>query len=729
MFESFNTFLIRTPRLPLNYLKETPFDILIKDSDFKEAVYIASPTLYVELEKILENKINNVKDKYKIESALYRYITRMSSRSTPFGLFAGLSVGRIDDKTNIVLGAFKRYSRLDMQILCTLSQELSKLPNVKESIKYYSNTSIYKIGNLCRYVEYKDINSERKHQVVSVKRSLYLDEILKIARKGIHLKEILNYLVEKEIEYDSALKYVDDLIDSQILVNDLTPSVTGNDYFSRIIGILKELNLHEQIIDTLSEIREKLYELDFDNVDYNQRVLLYQSIIQMIKKVGIAFNENCLFQVDMIRDLKESTIGRDIVDGLKSAMVFLNRISLVNKKDKLEQFKQAFQNRYEDREIPLMEALDSELGIGYSISDSTANLSPLLNDFCMPSTNDNMISFRLNDFMSLLLKKTIEASKKSSNEIVFYDHEIEGLNKNWKDLPPTLYSMFNIISIDQETPLIYVHGFYGTSGAKILTRFAHTDQKINKFVDEIVLKENDLLPDKILAEIAYMPEPRIGNVVTRHHLRNYEIPYLVQSDLPENQIINVSDMLISIRGERICLRSKKNKKEIVPRLTNAHNYSDNYSLPVYRFLSDMQQQARVTNLYFDWGYLDNELIFFPRVMYKNIILSLATWKIKVKDIYWLINTDNDSLIVEIRQWREQQKLPDKMILSDYDNELLINWEEIRSIRALFSIIKNKDTIKLKEFIYNDETLIIKDEKGKPYINECIVAFYKKSISN
>ena len=65
-----------------------------------------------------------------------------------------------------------------------------------------------------------------------------------------------------------------------------------------------------------------------------------------------------------------------------------------------------------------------------------------------------------------------------------------------------------------------------------------------------------------------------------------------------------------------------------------------------------------------------------------------------------------------------------MLLSDGDNELLVDWENALSIKALFSIIKKREMITLTEFLYDPEKSVVRDKEGNPYPNECIAIFYK-----
>ena len=732
MYNLFDSFLIRTPRFSFNHFGTEQLEMQLLNQQVQEAIYIASPVLYAELQKYIAGTIKDTDEKQRIESSVYRYINRMSSRCTPFGLFAGCSTGSITgDTTNIIVSDYNRTTRLDMYFLCALSQELSKLPEIREKVKYYPNTSLYPVGKKYRYVEYQYKNSGRIHRISSVERSAYLDAILRMARKGVKTNELLTYLIENEIEREDALAFINELIDSQILVDELSPSVTGDDYFAQIIRILEELHISEGLLSALKEIQEMLCKQDtphplhplskMERGTGGEEREPYQQIIQKIKSLNIPYEEKFLFQVDMNKTVLEATLGKDIVEELQSTMTFLNKITPAGKNETLSQFQQAFYSRYENNEIPLMEALDPEIGIGYPANRGSGDQSPLLDNFNIPAAQANQgTGSQQGNFLSGLFKKVTEVNK---NEIILSDEDVKDFKTRWDDLPPTMQTMFEIIEAG-DRPLIQLTGFNGACGANLFARFAHTDEKIAEFVKEITAKEQELMPDALFAEIAHLPDSRIGNILSRPHIRDYEILYLANSDLPENRLIYMSDLFLSIRQGRIFLRSKRLNKEIIPRLTNAHNYR-NSTMPVYRFLCDMQQQQGRAGLYFNWGHLSNELSFLPRVRYRNTILSLATWKIKTAEMkpLFAIKEDNQ-LLSETQKWREQYSLPAKMLLSDGDNELLVDWEDARSIKALFSVVKKREMITLTEFLYDPENSVVRDEKGNPYPNECIVAFYK-----
>src|SRR5262249_22822740 len=76
-------------------------------AEVREALFLASPDLEERLETWLREPESELGR--KIERALVRYFARMAGRATPFGLFAGCSVGTIDSETCVALAERARY--------------------------------------------------------------------------------------------------------------------------------------------------------------------------------------------------------------------------------------------------------------------------------------------------------------------------------------------------------------------------------------------------------------------------------------------------------------------------------------------------------------------------------------------------------------------------------------------------------------------------------------------
>ncbi|MGM9806237.1 MAG: lantibiotic dehydratase [Candidatus Aphodosoma sp.] len=124
LYIPFDKFTVRIPFLPIESLKdnfksvETLFDLL-SNTKVAEAIYIASPVLYDEINKSIASPQKfSAKDMNRIIYSFARYINRMATRCTPFGMFAGCAVGNIGEHTSVEIGpSIQRHARLDMDFL------------------------------------------------------------------------------------------------------------------------------------------------------------------------------------------------------------------------------------------------------------------------------------------------------------------------------------------------------------------------------------------------------------------------------------------------------------------------------------------------------------------------------------------------------------------------------------------------------------------------------------
>lgn len=711
--------IVRTPKNSFELITEL-YNNSKSSVLFQEALRISSLDLY---QKYSQHPFLQERERERVMLSIFKYVSRMSTRCTPFGLFAGCGLGKFAEETKLRISSqYSRKTRLDMDFLCSLSRFLSNTPSLKYKLKYYSNNSLYEIGTEYRFIYYQNINNRKEFQISSVNKTSYLKNILGLAANGCYIDELLNTLSQLCISKEEVLNYIDDLIESQILISELEPNVSGCDYFERIISVIERTDIHFQHLHELKSIKSLINHIDSSS---SSPIEAYKKIENTIDQIGIPYDKNRLFQVDTINIFDDNRISFRIQDELKSSIRFLNKICNKGENENLIKFKQEFEKRFESEEIPLTLALDPETGIEYPVSNIQKDTSNLLLDGfrCCPNSNFNWKK-EFNKIQLFILDKILN-KEIQDNEIILKDSDTKELQEDWNNFPDSFSAFFCIINDKNKKTNLFLRFAGNTSAGNLLTRFAHADEKINSLVKRIASHEKELHSKAILAEVTHLPNDRMGNVMSQPQIRTNEISLLCHSNLNKNDIIPISDIMISIKNGRITLRSKKKDKLIIPYITNSYNYTSS-TIPIYRFLGDLQKQGKQVALELNVEKLLEILPSIPRIRYKSTILSLATWKIEVKEIkHWLEIIDDTELKELTNQWRKDKMIPLHSLLADYDNELFIDWNNIISIRAFLSTIKTRKDFLIKEFLFVDRDLIIKDEKGLGYLNECIVSFQKK----
>lgn len=732
-YQNLPGYVLRTPILSFDFYKKLTakeslssdtLKAAFNDPLVKEACFLASPTLYFELEKWMNGEYDSKKED-KIRFSLLKYLSRMSTRCTPFGLFAGCSLGEFEDYTSITHTSpdlNSRHTRLDMNYLVALSQDLSKKKEIREQLLFYPNTSIYASGHQLRYIEYYYVDSRRHHHIVEVHNSKYLQKILSRATSGAYLSDFTKLLVEDDIAKTDAEHFITELVDSQLLISELEPSVSGPEFLSQIVIVLKKLEGTSEEIEFLEKIQNQLNGID-DLI--GNPIEKYLAISEYLKKHSTSFELKYLFQTDMKLQPKKNKLSREVIVALKKGMVLLNKLTPPTSENNLNKFKEAFFERYGEREMPLSKVLDVETGIGYIQDNGSGDVNPLVDDIVLPVQKDpyNKNALHKNDIHRILEQKLIECDRTGAQKINLTDKDFREFPLKWDDLPDTLSTMIKI-TCEDGIEKIQFSGMGGSSAANLLGRFCHGDATMHRFTQNIVQSEGEMNPDKILAEIVHLPEARVGNILMRPSFRDYEIPYLAKSSLPLDCQIPLGDLFISVRNDTVIIRSKKWDKEIIPRLSNAHNFSVN-ALPIYQFLCDMQTQNLRSGVYFNFGFSENNRAFLPRVEYDNLILHETKWKVQKKDIEVLQNNIESLNVLqkEVSDWRDRLNIPQYVLLSDGDNELLINFENMTSVQMLLETVKTRTEFLLTEFLFANDG-IVKSDNGH-YTHQMVVTFFNE----
>jgi hypothetical protein len=170
------------------------------------------------------------------------------------------------------------------------------------------------------------------------------------------------------------------------------------------------------------------------------------------------------------------------------------------------------------------------------------------------------------------------------------------------------------------------------------------------------------------------------------------------------------------------LRSKKHNKEILPCLSNAHNFLTD-SLPIYHFLCDLERQNTKPVYSFSWGALMSHYDFFPRVIYNGIIISKAKWIIKKEEIAHFQKMDKNTLTERFLEWRVKRNIPRFTNLSNSNNTLFFDFETEISITLFLKSVKSMEQCSLDEFLFTDKS-IVQNNTGDSFCNQIILSYYK-----
>ena len=734
-YTHFPKYVLRSPLLSLNFFHELTKDTILtqdalkkvcQEAHIKEALFLASPSLYEAFEKWLDGQASP-SDSERMTYSILKYLSRMSSRCTPFGLFAGTAVGVFGENTEIVIKkstSNRRHTRLDMNYLVALSQDIVKDEIIRKQLRFYPNTSIYKAGAQLRYVEYHYENIRRMHHIVGVQHSEYLQKVLSVAATGATLATLSNCLVDDEITLEVASGFIEELVDSQLLVSELEPSVSGPEFTDQIIPILKNLDGTNVLVEKLEDTQLKIKKLDAKIGNPSSD---YMAISTSLETLQTGFELKYLFQTDMSLHPQKNVLNKQVIYKVRRAMRLLNKISQTSGETLLSQFRKAFYERYEDREVALSQALDVELGVGFLQNKDSGDVSALVDDIILPGRSSKITTrdIKWNTIHTILHKKLLKCLRENKQIITLQDSDFEQFDENWNDLPDTISTMIEIVTIDGEEQVV-MSGAGGSSSANLLGRFCHSDSEIHAYVNEMVAVEERCNSGKILAEIVHLPESRVGNILMRPALRDYEIPYLAKSVLDTEAQLPIDDLMISVKRDRVILRSKKYDKEVIPHLTNAHNYSAG-ALPIYQFLANMQNQNKRSGIGFNWGPYEGDFPFLPRVVYKGVILSAKTWNITKSDIEVLQNTQKDmgKFQEHLTQFINEKQLPQFVLLKESDNELLINLKNSTHVQMLLSTVKKRSRFILKEFLHNEKGIV--SGENTTYTNQVILSFYNETL--
>ncbi|MNU14596.1 hypothetical protein D3C71_27110 [compost metagenome] len=614
-------------------------------TELKKSIQVSSPEFFKLIKDVESSNINSLPDRLQV--TVLKYLNRSQYRCVPFGSFSSVGTAKIGKGSILQL-------RLNNQ------RYIHKLPDwkitgkIKHSIEdilagdymLFCNSTYYSVGNVIRYIR----RVGDKFELAEIERHLKICNILISCQVPTSISKVLNLVSEPATLFEMT-NLIEDLINCGLLITELEPNLIGNDYFERI----KYSSKRDSEFYLISEHK-------FDGGVVDQK-----------------YTRNIPVLVDLLTQILPDP--GDSVD--------------------MEDFMERFSKRFDRSDIPVMVALDPELGVGYGGLHNKTNSESILGKVLGKQSNQRKSSNPsfFNKFSEFAIGETIF------------------LDKTNIDFPPTsskraLPNSCSLVCSVVDDNLI-IERIGGHSFNQLAGRFTAVTNDILEICSEVAYIEERANPGVIFFDIAYNAEAAVDNVNRRKRLYEQELNLLNYTEL--QQPLTLEDLYISVSGKEIVLRSRKLNKRMVPRMSSAYNYRRS-DLPVFRFLYDLSFYGIWPDLSLDPLSLIPGKQYYPRIQFRNIILSLAKIKVtkeivaggSVQDKVSCLN----SLVTHF-------KLGSMVKILSGEEPLVIDCSRQHDMELLLVELQKNESIYIEEFPIPANPLI-RDKQERGYINQLII---------
>ncbi|WP_313491967.1 MULTISPECIES: lantibiotic dehydratase [Sphingobacterium] len=634
--------MIRVPQFPYDAKLEVVWEELL------ESIQYASPEFYQKVALLNPQSLNSAPA--KVVQTLYKYFNRAKFRPTPLGTFSSFGITHTESSkhSQLIINTIRtihlftdwRYSK---EVEYDFSDVLEK------DLKLFANSTYYQVGNSVRYVRRK----EETFELAEVAATKELLMVLKALKAPLQIRNLMQKL-QQDIEEQQLLNLVEAMILCNLILTEFDPNTLGNDYFTRI----GQFNYHTPKPYIISEL----------------------SIAN-----GSVSNNYFKHFPELIRTL--TNILPSDTNGIH-----------------LKEFISNYTKLFDRKNIPIMQALDPQIGVGYgnlSKGESTNSIIALLTQY--KEDNISMQSEQLKSFFRQGLKFKVGETLDLG---LIPDHLLSRQSDN--KLPNT----FSIIgSISDEHFLLERIG--GHTANQLAGRFSLCGGQALQYAQGLVKIEEEANPEIVFFDIAYHAELDVDNINRRPQLYQQELNIISYPGVEEP--LTLDDLYITVSGNSIVLRSERLGKRVVPRMASAYNYRRS-QLPVFRFLYDLAFYGVWPELTFDIKQLLPGLTYYPKVIYNNIILSLPRLVIKKEDFNELPEEVINAKVKKLLKEYQFGKLVKVLKGEEY---AVYDLSHVEEMKLFIAEIKHQETITIEE-MQIPRNALVKDENNHPFINQVIV---------
>ncbi|MGW5345899.1 lantibiotic dehydratase [Streptomyces sp. NPDC004050] len=743
LYRCLDHFVIRTPILPVtDYpaaegLGRASATARVRDDEqARRAVVVSSLPLATALlgpepterTEGTESTAPTERDRRRLESSILRYLIRLSTRPTPFGLNAGVALGRWGPVTDVRLADQPPdvHARVDMHALVHFVTTLESRAEVREATTVIANPAVLHRAGRITLSGVEAALGANGGENVTLRATGAVTRALALARTPVPYADLAADLLHTVA--GATPDKVHDLLyrlwRHAFLLTDLRPPLTHLCPAAHVLDHLGRIPAAAAVA-AAAELAELLAAIrDWETQPAGSGAAAFPALADHARRVT-GFETPTPLQVDTVLPLAARDVSRKVADeAVRAAELLLRLTPFPFGLPQISAYRHAFEARYgTDRDVPVLELLDPVMGLG-----SPSLLPPVIP--AKAARTDTLLRLATGALHDHL--PSIDLDQDTIERLALWEAGPERLPASLD-----LYAMVSAPSpaaVDAGDFHLVVGPNVGAGAAgRNLGRFAGMLTGAVSTLRDIADAERAVETGRVLAELVYLPEKtRSANVVVRPAVRDHEVGIRTSAEDGPARSIPLDQLAVRITNGRFALLWDDGTGQ--PRevgVCSGHMLNSIRAPAVCRFLADVSRDGTAQIVGFDWGPA-RDFPYLPRVTSGRIVLRPAQWRIDRTTAHEMASGQPDRFPAGFDAWRRQWRVPRYAYLTSSDtaadHRLLVDTTahaHTNEIRRALNLLRPGGSVVLQEALPGLDDAWVSGPNG-PHTVELVVSMTRNA---
>ncbi|GGX50740.1 hypothetical protein GCM10010341_85450 [Streptomyces noursei] len=638
---------------------------LWQDSNVAEALHHASPVLAEQVEALRANTHPTGREVRRVGLSIARYLLRAGHRSTPFGLFAGVTTATFGTQPSASWGEnHVVVARAGAEWLSALVEQLEQYEELLPLLLVVVNDTVsQRDGHLVVPFQHNGPSDRRRAVETSVELTAPVRVVLAAAGTPVQIGELAEKLSAEfpAVAPGRVHGLLAELVRRRLLITNLHAPSTKTDGLGYVLAQLDAVQAGS--LAPLTQTVRELHLLRTDMAECATRggreavATRMRNLVPGLRRHPLALD----LRVDARLVLPDTVAGE-----VERAATILARLSARPYGTRAwGEYHQRFYERFGiGTMVPLLEVV-ADSGIGYPQGYPGAPSGPRRR--------------RLSPRDDVLVHLAQAAALDGRDEVVLTDEIVAALDVGPEQprVPPHLEVgvRLHAASLDEArrgrftVEVASVSRGAGVSTGRFLSVLASAQREaMSAELKDLPCADGGTVP----AQLSFPPLLPDTAHVTRTPPILPLVVSLQEHRAPDPTVLTPADLAVACDGRRMYLAAPGRGHRVEAVGMHALNLTE-HTPPLARFLTEVSRAQCAQVTVFDWG-AAAAMPFLPRLQYGRIVLAPARWRLEADDLPGR-DRPGAEWDAALSGWREGRRLPRHVHLVQGDRHLPLDLDQ------------------------------------------------------